>query len=60
MNRFIAFLLAIIAVAAPAHAERVKDLGAFAGVRANQLVGYGIVVGLAGTGDEHVWDRQVY
>lgn len=54
MNRFIAFLLAIIAVAAPAHAERVKDLGAFAGVRANQLVGYGIVVGLAGTGDDNL------
>ena len=36
----------------PAHAERIKDLGAFQGLRANQLTGYGIVVGLAGTGDD--------
>jgi flagellar P-ring protein precursor FlgI len=36
----------------PAHAERVKDLGTFQGLRANQLTGYGIVVGLAGTGDD--------
>lgn len=34
-----------------AQADRLKDLAAVAGVRANQLVGYGIVVGLAGTGD---------
>jgi flagellar P-ring protein FlgI len=32
-------------------ADRLKDLASFAGVRSNQLVGYGIVVGLAGTGD---------
>jgi flagellar P-ring protein FlgI len=30
----------------------VKDLGQFQGLRANQLTGYGIVVGLAGTGDD--------
>lgn len=33
-------------------AERVKDLASVAGVRQNQLVGYGIVVGLNGTGDQ--------
>jgi flagellar P-ring protein precursor FlgI len=33
-------------------AERVKDLAAIAGVRSNQLVGYGLVVGLNGTGDQ--------
>ena len=32
-------------------AERIKDTATIAGVRSNQLVGYGIVVGLAGTGD---------
>lgn len=37
--------------AAPAHAVRVKDLAYVQGVRANQLLGYGLVVGLAGTGD---------
>ncbi|MBV9840462.1 MAG: flagellar basal body P-ring protein FlgI [Sphingomonadaceae bacterium] len=39
-------------VTAPASAERIKDLGTFQGVRPNQLTGYGIVVGLAGTGDD--------
>jgi flagellar P-ring protein precursor FlgI len=35
-----------------AHAERVRDIGAFQGVRSNQLTGYGIVVGLDGSGDD--------
>ena len=35
----------------PAQADRLKDLTSIAGVRSNQLVGYGLVVGLAGTGD---------
>lgn len=33
-------------------AQRIKDLAAIAGVRTNQLVGYGVVVGLDGTGDQ--------
>lgn len=32
-------------------ADRIKDLTSLAGIRSNQLVGYGVVVGLAGTGD---------
>lgn len=36
----------------PASAERIKDLAAIQGVRNNQLVGYGIVVGLDNTGDQ--------
>ena len=35
-----------------AHAERMKDLASIQGVRDNQLVGYGLVVGLDGTGDQ--------
>jgi flagellar P-ring protein precursor FlgI len=35
-----------------ARAERIKDLANIAGVRSNQLVGYGLVVGLDGTGDQ--------
>jgi flagellar P-ring protein precursor FlgI len=35
-----------------AHAARIKDVAAVQGVRANQLVGYGLVVGLDGTGDQ--------
>lgn len=33
-------------------AERLKDIATVAGVRSNQLIGYGIVVGLEGTGDQ--------
>ncbi|WPL19759.1 Basal body P-ring protein [Thiorhodovibrio winogradskyi] len=39
-----------IATAAPGQ-ERIKDIANFAGVRDNQLVGYGLVVGLDGSGD---------
>lgn len=35
----------------PLHAERVKDIASVAGVRDNQLLGYGLVVGLDGSGD---------
>ncbi len=35
----------------PSQAERVKDLASVAGVRDNQLLGYGLVVGLDGSGD---------
>ena len=45
-------LAALLLFAVPAQAARVKDLGTFQGLRANQLTGYGIVVGLAGTGDD--------
>jgi flagellar P-ring protein precursor FlgI len=37
--------------ASAAFSDRIKDLSSLAGVRSNQLVGYGVVVGLAGTGD---------
>lgn len=36
----------------PAYAERLKDLASIQGVRTNQLLGYGLVVGLDGTGDQ--------
>ncbi len=38
----------------PAHAERIKDIARFAGVRSNAVTGYGIVVGLSGTGDDNL------
>jgi flagellar P-ring protein precursor FlgI len=38
----------------PVHAERIKDLASIQGVRSNQLVGYGLVVGLDNTGDQTV------
>lgn len=45
-------LLAMFAVASPARADRLKDLATVEGVRSNQLTGFGLVVGLAGTGDD--------
>ena len=45
-------VVALVAINGPANASsRIKDIVAFEGVRANQLVGYGLVVGLNGTGD---------
>ncbi|MFQ6757059.1 MAG: flagellar basal body P-ring protein FlgI [Deltaproteobacteria bacterium] len=46
-----ALLLGLLLSTGIAHAVRLKDLASVKGVRNNQLVGYGIVVGLNGTGD---------
>ena len=51
MIRLAAFLLCLTAIAAQANPIRIKDLVEFDGVRGNDLVGYGLVVGLNGTGD---------
>ena len=55
MQKLLAALFAPIALIASSGAaeaqSRIKDIAALEGVRANQLVGYGLVVGLAGTGD---------
>lgn len=49
-----ACLAALLASALPAHAAsvRLKEIAAVQGVRSNQLMGYGLVVGLDGTGDQ--------
>ena len=59
MNAFHKFVLIVLAVLgtllpAPAAAERVRDIGNFQGLRSNQLTGYGVVVGLQGTGDDNL------
>lgn len=53
MTRFIAIFLSavILATSALATPIRIKDLVEFDGVRGNDLVGYGLIVGLNGTGD---------
>lgn len=53
MNHF-RLLCAVLCCLLPlaATAERIKDLATVAGVRDNQLIGYGLVVGLDGTGDQ--------
>lgn len=48
----LAFGLFLLFAPSFSHAERIKDIGQFQGFRTNQLTGYGVVVGLAGTGDD--------
>ncbi|MBI3101635.1 MAG: flagellar basal body P-ring protein FlgI [Burkholderiales bacterium] len=54
LRRHIGLLLAVLALCAawPAQALRIKEVAAVQGVRSNQLTGYGLVVGLDGTGDQ--------
>jgi flagellar P-ring protein precursor FlgI len=44
-------LLLVLALASPGWSTRLKDIASLKGIRSNQLVGYGLVVGLNGTGD---------
>jgi flagellar P-ring protein precursor FlgI len=44
--------MAMLCSMVPAHALRIKEVAAVQGVRSNQLTGYGLVVGLDGTGDQ--------
>ncbi|NMG32150.1 flagellar basal body P-ring protein FlgI [Aromatoleum evansii] len=50
--RALACALAILVAGTAFAAERLKDLATIAGVRENQLVGYGLVIGLDGSGDQ--------
>ncbi|MDJ0642324.1 MAG: flagellar basal body P-ring protein FlgI [Erythrobacter sp.] len=54
--KWIALFAVLFVAFAPvaASAERIRDLGEFEGLRANQLTGYGVVVGLQGTGDDNL------
>lgn len=54
----IALFLLLLVCSSTAIAERVKDLTSVAGVRTNQLIGYGLVVGLNGTGDKTAYADQ--
>ena len=50
-------LLAVNGIA-PANAERIKDIASIEGIRTNQLVGYGLVVGLDKSGDKNKFTGQ--
>jgi flagellar P-ring protein precursor FlgI len=50
-KRLSAFLLLMTLSCTNAFADRIKDLTSLAAMRSNQLIGYGLVVGLQGTGD---------
>jgi flagellar P-ring protein precursor FlgI len=57
INIFIIFsFLASLSV----NAQRIKDLADVAGVRSNQLIGYGLVVGLPGTGEQSPFTEQSF
>lgn len=59
--RFAAFVILTISIMMPtAQAERIKDITSIAGVRSNQLIGYGLVVGLDGTGDKAPFTTQTF
>jgi flagellar P-ring protein FlgI len=45
-------LMCCLFSADPSDAARIKDIGSISGVRTNQLIGYGLVIGLKGTGDK--------
>jgi len=53
-KKFARWMLMIfcLLLATPSYGARVKDIAGISGVRENQLIGYGLVVGLAGTGDD--------
>jgi len=53
-------LLMLTLLSVPVLAERIKDITTVAGVRSNQLVGYGLVVGLDGTGDKAPFTNQTF
>jgi len=46
------YLLLALLLLSTAEAARIKDIASIGGIRDNQLIGYGLVVGLAGTGDD--------
>ncbi|NQZ53522.1 MAG: flagellar basal body P-ring protein FlgI [Piscirickettsiaceae bacterium] len=50
--------ITLLIISTLVQAERIKDLASIAGVRNNQLVGYGLVVGLDGTGDKTKFTGQ--
>jgi len=58
-KRFIFLLILVIAENSPVvYAERIKDIASIQGVRTNQLVGYGLVVGLDKSGDKNKFTGQ--
>ncbi|MDE1314961.1 flagellar basal body P-ring protein FlgI [Vibrio aestuarianus] len=60
MKKFTLFVLSLLLIATQAHAARIKDVSQVAGVRSNQLVGYGLVTGLSGTGESTPFTDQSF
>ena len=61
MKSFLTLLVITSLILAPVtQAQRIKDLASIQGVRSNQLVGYGLVVGLPGTGEQSPFTEQSF
>lgn len=56
----VSIFLLCLQVFQPVNAQRIKDLADVAGVRSNQLLGYGLVVGLPGTGEQSPFTEQSF
>ncbi|MDC0611932.1 flagellar basal body P-ring protein FlgI [Vibrio sp.] len=60
MKNWVISLLSVVLVSWHADAARIKDVAQIAGVRSNQLVGYGLVTGLPGTGESTPFTDQSF
>lgn len=60
MKKLTLVLFGMLFLATIAHAARIKDVAKVAGVRSNQLVGYGLVTGLPGTGETTPFTDQTF
>jgi len=52
------FIFIVLFLLSQMYAQTIKDIASFVGVRSNQLIGYGLVVGLGGTGDKSKFTMQ--
>lgn len=60
MKKVIVLLIGVMFFATGAQAARIKDVAQVSGVRSNQLVGYGLVTGLPGTGESTPFTDQSF
>ncbi|RXS43939.1 flagellar basal body P-ring protein FlgI [Idiomarina sp. 29L] len=61
MIRLITLTLCLVSMlVAPVQASRIKDIASVQGIRSNQLIGYGLVVGLPGTGEQTPFTDQTF
>ena len=60
MRLFTCVLLSFALFSHQVFAQRIKDVASIQGVRSNQLIGYGLVVGLPGTGEQSPFTEQSF
>ncbi|AUI85574.1 flagellar biosynthesis protein FlgI [Vibrio azureus] len=60
MKKTLLLLISVALLVTTAQAARIKDVAQVAGVRSNQLVGYGLVSGLPGTGESNPFTEQSF